>query len=401
MSLSFKTDNVEISAVRDRIMFRSFTNWEDYIIRNIGDEFELTYSSSSLVVSMGTGEAVICGGSTIAEGTNEITLGANEEGYIVIRVDLAQIGNNICQLKKVPEYIHEDINQGGLIRDLELAYYRTNTNGVTVLTDLRNILGTPLEEALLHIRLSSGGVDVNRGQIEMNNGDNIKIENVTNNSLKISSQNSAYALESSMPILSAIRKYSNYNTFIKKDNSNCSDAPIHHKTDLAVIYFVRDTSNKNSNYLNGTCLWVDFVNPSVIFARSVNNSAWRENNWKLVGGRDLLWTNGSPSADFQRKTINLTNLSEYEKLLIEFRGYKSENFINSAIIPISPIVTNNITLLQTFRMGSSVFSIYGRQVRVEGNSVNFDLSNAWRQESPNFSRLDDNAVIIPLNIYGI
>ena len=450
MSVSFKNDNVEISAIRDRAMFHTFAGNQSFVIKDIGDELAITHSSSSFVVSIGTGEAVICGGSTLVEGTNEITLNQNENGYIVIRVDLAQTGDNICQFKAVPSLVQENINDEGYIYDFPLGRYTTNGNGVNSFTDQRVIRNNITDDVVKTIdgrsptnnninltnvvKTINGWPPAENGNIVLNyiskinnvsadsdknfslgEGSNIVFYNVGTPSpgrtlpYCVASTGKAFSIGTNASTLLASIKTStvltsdrsvHYNTYIKTGTNSISDFPAHHQTDKASISVVRDICNINSSTLNATCIWTSLNDNSIMFKRSIVNGSW-SGGWKFVGGRDILWTNTNPSQDFQRTTINLTNLSEYEKLFIEFRGQKSENFINSAIIPISPIVTNNITLLQTFRMGSSIFSIYGRQVRVEGNSVNFDLSNAWKQESPNFSRIEDNAMIIPLNIYGI
>lgn len=445
MSVSFKNDNVEISAIRDRAMFHTFAGNQSFVIKGIGDELALTYSASSFVVSIGTGEAVICGGSTLVEGTNEITLNQNESGYIVIRVDLAQTGDNICQFKAVPSLVQENINDEGYIYDFPLARYTTNGSGVNSFTDQRvvrnnitdnvvktidgrtptnnNINLTDVVKTINGVAPTNNNINIDTDYIKTINeklpnsskdfsigeGSNISFYDTgfpPNTYYTLGSLNKAYVLASSsllsnikQDVINRSSRSYHYNTYIKTSTSSISDFPTKHLTDKASIYVSRNNCDNNSSELNATCLWVSLESEGVVFKRNIVNGAW-SGGWKFVGGRDLLWTNTNPNQDFQRATINLTNLSEYEKLLIEFRGHKSEKFINSAIIPISPIVSNNISLLQTFRMGSSVFSVYGRQVRVEGNIVNFDLGNAYQQESPNFTRIDDNQLIIPINIYG-
>lgn len=145
MSISFKVEDVSISAKRDRAMFNTFAANNSYIIQGIGDELLVTSSSSSFVVSLGTGEAVICGGSMLSEGSaTTLTLQENQSGYIVIRVDLSQTGENICQFTNVTSLVQENINNNGLIYDLPLYQYTTNGSGVSTINDVREITSSSL-----------------------------------------------------------------------------------------------------------------------------------------------------------------------------------------------------------------------------------------------------------------
>lgn len=157
MAVSFKVEDVNISAMRDRAMFNTFAGNASYIIEDIGDELEVTYSNNSFVVSLGTGEAVICGGSMVSEGVaNQITLNANESGYIVIEIDLSQTGVNICQFKSVASLVQNNINDGvNNIYDFPLYEYTTDGSGVQNMTDSRFITksasGTITENTLFDI----------------------------------------------------------------------------------------------------------------------------------------------------------------------------------------------------------------------------------------------------------
>ena len=141
MAVSFKVEDVVISALRDRAMFNTFAGNQSYVIEGVGQELQVNYSSQSFVVELLSGEAVICGGSMMSEGEeNTLTLGANETGYVVIRVDLSQTGENICQLYKTPSLVQGNINNGSdYIYDLPLYQYATNGNGVQNFNDVRNI----------------------------------------------------------------------------------------------------------------------------------------------------------------------------------------------------------------------------------------------------------------------
>lgn len=157
MAVSFKVEDVNISAIRDRAMFNTFAGNESYVIQDIGDELEVTYSASSFVVTLGTGEAVIFGGSMVSEGVaNALTLGNSESGYIVIEIDLSQTGTNICQFKNVSSLVQNNINDGvNTVYDFPLYEYVTDESGVQSMTDVRNIKvsvsGTITEQTLFDI----------------------------------------------------------------------------------------------------------------------------------------------------------------------------------------------------------------------------------------------------------
>lgn len=138
MSINIKYEGVTISAARDGAMFNTFAKNQDYIISDIGDELEVEYSSNSFVVSLGTGEAVMCGRSVLSSGDSEtLTLTANSNGYLVVEVDLSQ--TDVCQFASVQTLQSENINANGIIRDLPLYYYTTDDKGVSSITDMRDI----------------------------------------------------------------------------------------------------------------------------------------------------------------------------------------------------------------------------------------------------------------------
>lgn len=148
MSVSYKVENVSISAVRDRAMFNSFAGDNDYVIEGIGNELQVLYDANSFVVELQNGEAVIKGGSMLAESTTSLTLSANTSGYLVIEIDLSQTGDNICQFKAVPSIVQNDINNGGFVYDFVLGQFSTDSLGVSSYTDQRKILATSLSDEL-------------------------------------------------------------------------------------------------------------------------------------------------------------------------------------------------------------------------------------------------------------
>ena len=136
--ITFKVNDVEITAIRDRAMFNTFANNTSYIIDGIGDEFSAIYNYNSLNVEIGSGEAVICGGSCSGNENDTITLGANESGYIVIRIDLTQSTDNVARIYKTPTLSQENINDGnGVLYDFPLYYYITGSGTLSSIEDRR------------------------------------------------------------------------------------------------------------------------------------------------------------------------------------------------------------------------------------------------------------------------
>lgn len=400
MSVSFKTDNVEISAVRDRAMFNTFAGNQSYVIKGIGDELALTYSSSSFVVSIGTGEAVICGGSTLAEGTNEITLSQNQNGYIVIRVDLTQVGENICQFKSVSSLVQENINDEGYVYDFPLAQYTTNGNGVSSLVDTRvmkdnlyikTINGnTPNDEG--DITINTGVLKVNNivpnssGNFTLSAGTNAQLASGTN-ALTINTKNDAFQFTSGT-LLNAIVNNPNYNTFIKTGSTAISDFPPIFQTGEATIITVR----------NGTrisVIWQGYAGDTVqeIWVRRIFNNDWRDTDWKRVSSYPYkLWSNPSPSSEFNAQEISLVSYFPiFSRFLVVFKmGTDLYNYIT--VEAIKDFGNSSYRASMTVSSGNNPNVVY-RIFTLTGISINFGNGAG--------SSATDNTKMIPVAIYGI
>lgn len=140
-------NNINISASRDGAMYNSFANNTDYVISGIGEELECTYNGFN--VTLGTGEAIICGRHVtelLEEGsTTTLTVGASETGYIVLRVDLSKPAGYEAYLYNTPTLRNENLNNGGIVHDLALYRYTSGASGITALTSMRNVSTSPLD----------------------------------------------------------------------------------------------------------------------------------------------------------------------------------------------------------------------------------------------------------------
>ena len=136
-------NGVQIPASRDGAMYNTFAGGNDYIFEGIGNEFEISSSSSSFLIVLGTGEGIICGRhvtEVTENGANSmIQLDSNSTGYVVLRFDLTQPSGSEVYLYATPTIVQQDLNGGGTIRDLPLYAYVTDTNGVSSFVDMRSI----------------------------------------------------------------------------------------------------------------------------------------------------------------------------------------------------------------------------------------------------------------------
>ena len=135
-------NNVNISASQDGAIYDVFAGHQNFIIGEVGDEFEITTTDSSLEVSIGTGEAIISGRHITAQEDNTITLPASSTVYLCLRIDLTQTAGNEGQLVALTTDTamrSDNLNAGGTVCDLLLYTVQTSTNGVSSSTDGRTI----------------------------------------------------------------------------------------------------------------------------------------------------------------------------------------------------------------------------------------------------------------------
>lgn len=320
MSVSFKVENVEISAVRDRAMFNTFAGNRSYVVKDIGDELAVTSSSSSFVVSLGTGEAVICGGSMLSEGeASTITLGANENGYIVIEIDLLQTGANICRFKKVPSLVQGNINGGNdYVYDFPLYRYTTNSAGVSSITDLRVIVDNA--SGVLSI---NGVAPSSNGNVAITGGRGIKITNndITNTFEALSGVN-----------LNDIRY--NFQGAIITSNQNVPSGV------SSIGYLVVLQRSSNNNY--AMQIYAPYNNKYMYF-RKLNNGIWTE--WEKIAN-----VNDTYCLSIPEKNINENDdLNTYTAI----GQYRSANASISASLSNCPFTASGFKLTVEYSSSTS------------------------------------------------
>lgn len=139
--LKLMTDGTtDISASADGALYNFKTNG-DYIFKGIGNEFKINYSNLTLLVTIQSGEGV-CGGRHVTEKkiggvTSSISLPANSAGYLSVRIDTTADPDTF--LRAGSTLSHQDLNNGGTVRDLPLYAYVTGSAGIISLVDIRPI----------------------------------------------------------------------------------------------------------------------------------------------------------------------------------------------------------------------------------------------------------------------
>lgn len=147
MSLKVMADNqIEITAKQDGALYNCAMGDADFIIKGLGDEFAM--SQSGLIVTVGSGEAIIHGRHVTAYESNQITLPANESGYLSLRIDLSQQVGQEVLLYATPTLTHQEINWDGQIYDFPLATFTTQSTAISQFEDTRKVIKSAIEEAL-------------------------------------------------------------------------------------------------------------------------------------------------------------------------------------------------------------------------------------------------------------
>lgn len=140
-------NNQNITASQDGAIYDVFSGHQNFIIAGIGDEFELTSNTTSLQVSVGTGEAIISGRHISATQSNSITLTASTTSWLCLRIDLTQPQGNegkLVALTSDEAIENQNLNGGGTVCDILLYKIITSVNGVSSTIDNRRIIESPL-----------------------------------------------------------------------------------------------------------------------------------------------------------------------------------------------------------------------------------------------------------------
>lgn len=137
----------------------TFANNQDYIFQGVEDEMLVTYSSTSLQITVGKGRGIICGRPITIESPETFTLPANTSNiYLIVRADLTQaIGQEGYITYAASSQLKSDnLNtSGGQKHDLQLALISTDSSGVSSFTDKRLIMSESSKPITVDSALSS------------------------------------------------------------------------------------------------------------------------------------------------------------------------------------------------------------------------------------------------------
>lgn len=141
MSFNVANNGATIPAKFDGALRMTYGQGKDYIVEGVGSEFAITHSTSSLQVQVGTGVANICGRGMSADSSNTITLQANSQIWLCLRIDLSQTqGSEGMLYANTSSNIKTDnLSNGSGQHDLLLAVINTNSRGVASIQDRRLI----------------------------------------------------------------------------------------------------------------------------------------------------------------------------------------------------------------------------------------------------------------------
>lgn len=141
MSFLVMADNsIDISAKRDGALYNALGGNVDFIFSGLGQEYAL--SNVGLTVTVDSGEAIVHGRHVTATESNSIQLPPNESGYLVIRVDLSRPVGEEAYLFATPSLSQEEINWSGIVYDMPLAQFTTNTLDIGSLIDVRKVMNS-------------------------------------------------------------------------------------------------------------------------------------------------------------------------------------------------------------------------------------------------------------------
>ena len=131
--------------------FASFAAGGDYVIEGIGNQLEVVTSSDSLVATIKSGEALVCGRPVMLTGTETVTIEGNQTSgvYIVLRVDLGRpIGSEGYVTYVTQDQLKTDnLNNTNGAHDIVLGLAKTSSSGVTNYEDQRVLVASNAGES--------------------------------------------------------------------------------------------------------------------------------------------------------------------------------------------------------------------------------------------------------------
>lgn len=140
MSIVVMNDNglEDITARMDGAFHNLVLGNTDVVVGGIGNQFSLTHSTSSLVVTVASGLAVIGGRYFYMDAPTQKSVSAGTT-TIMAHIDISQAGGNEGSIITGNSPTTSDLNDTGTVRDLPLYRITATASGVTNVVDLRPI----------------------------------------------------------------------------------------------------------------------------------------------------------------------------------------------------------------------------------------------------------------------
>lgn len=128
-----------ITAKMDGAIRMALLGEEDIVIGGIGNEFELTYSASSLSITVGTGLAEVGGRHFYCDESVQLSMPASSTRYLVAEIDLSQAAGAEGKFALVTAMTLDNLNNTGVVRDKPLWQITSSASGVSSVVDLRKV----------------------------------------------------------------------------------------------------------------------------------------------------------------------------------------------------------------------------------------------------------------------
>jgi hypothetical protein len=177
--------------------------------------------------------------------------------------------------------------------------------------------------------------------------------------------------------------------------------------DRLVLGFARTTYDYERPYYYASNTSIYFMATAQAGTNTTNNS--RNIPLEILGLNELdtegtisplLWSNSSPTTLFAGQTIQL-DLSEYDGILVEFKGYTTQDFPTATGWKCSSYASKSATQTQPMMYGGSSGNTYywaRRTMQATDTGVTFGTGLYVTQSA---GGVNNNAYCIPMYIYGI
>lgn len=128
-----------ITAKMDGAIRMALLGDEDIVVGGIGNEFGLTYSASSLSVTVGSGLAEVGGRHFFSDESVQLSMPASSTRFLVAQIDLSQAAGAEGKLTLVTALTTDNLNNTGVVRDKALWQITSSASGVSSVVDLRKV----------------------------------------------------------------------------------------------------------------------------------------------------------------------------------------------------------------------------------------------------------------------